>query len=84
MTERSPSSLLIATGGSGHSFKNLPNVGKYIVQALEGRLDEELSELWKWRPDRIGKFPDQEERARRPKLHLKDAKGWKHDVTSKL
>ncbi|EME80877.1 uncharacterized protein MYCFIDRAFT_46458 [Pseudocercospora fijiensis CIRAD86] len=75
----SPESLMIATGGSGHSFKNMPNVGKYIVQAMEGKLDQELSELWKWRPDRIGKFPELEERARRPKLHLKDAKGWKHD-----
>lgn len=75
----SPNSLLIATGGSGHSFKNIVNVGRYIVEALEGRLESGYKELWRWRPDRIGKDLDSEERARRPKLELRDAVGWKHD-----
>ncbi len=75
----SPKSLFIATGGSGHSFKNIVNVGKYIVQMLEGTLEDKYKELWRWRPDRIGKDPEAEERARRPKLELKDATGWKHE-----
>jgi len=74
----SPSSLFIATGGSGHSFKNMVNIGKYIVQALEGTLEETYRGLWRWRPDRIGKDPESEERATRPKLELREASGWKH------
>ena len=70
---------MIATGGSGHSFKNIVNVGKYIVQALEGSLVAEHKELWRWRPDRIGKDPESEAYAARPKLELREAQGWKHD-----
>lgn len=50
---------------------------------MEGTIDKELAKLWAWRPELIGKFPELEERARRPKSHLADAKGWKHD-SSKL
>ncbi|KAF2189006.1 FAD-dependent oxidoreductase [Zopfia rhizophila CBS 207.26] len=70
--------LLIATGGSGHSFKNIVNVGKYVVQALQDTLDQKYKDLWRWRPDRIGKNLESEGRARRPKLELKNATGWKH------
>ena len=55
------------------------NVGKYVLEALEGRLKSDYKELWRWRPDRIGKDLESEERARRPKLELRDAVGWKHD-----
>lgn len=75
----SQGSLLIATGGSGHSFKNIVHVGKYIVEALEGTLRKNYKDLWRWRPDRIGKDPESEERASRPKLELKTAAGWKYD-----
>jgi len=73
----SPTSLLIATGGSGTSFKNLVNVGKYIVQALEGKLDERYREIWKWRPEKVGD-PESEERGLRYKIALEEATGWKH------
>ncbi|CAF9923681.1 MAG: hypothetical protein GOMPHAMPRED_003419 [Gomphillus americanus] len=43
--------ILIATGGSGHGFKFLPVLGEEIVARLEGRLDPELSELWRWRSE---------------------------------
>ena len=46
----SPETLFLATGGNGHTFKNLPNVGKYVVQSLEGTLDPELAEAFRWRP----------------------------------
>lgn len=49
----SPESLFIATGGSGHSFKNLVKVGRYIVSILEGNLEQGLKELWRWRPERL-------------------------------
>ncbi|KAL2845269.1 FAD dependent oxidoreductase [Aspergillus pseudoustus] len=42
--------LKIAIGGSAHGFKFLPVLGKYIVQMMEGRLDPEVAEKWKWRP----------------------------------
>ncbi|ETN41344.1 uncharacterized protein HMPREF1541_03279 [Cyphellophora europaea CBS 101466] len=42
--------VLIATGGSGHAFKYLPNIGKYIADVLEGKeSDRELLQKWRWR-----------------------------------
>ncbi|CUM66591.1 uncharacterized protein PRCAT00004260001 [Priceomyces carsonii] len=43
--------LFVATGDSGHAFKFLPNIGKYIVLRLENRLDAELKELWRWKDE---------------------------------
>ncbi|GFF31012.1 L-pipecolate oxidase [Aspergillus udagawae] len=40
--------LFIATGGSGHAFKFLPVLGKYIVGSLERKLPSELLEKWKF------------------------------------
>ncbi|GAM39637.1 hypothetical protein TCE0_034r11347 [Talaromyces pinophilus] len=40
--------LFLATGGSGHGYKFFPVLGDQIVDALEGRLDAELQQLWKW------------------------------------
>ncbi|KAM3499836.1 hypothetical protein MY11210_009585 [Beauveria gryllotalpidicola] len=76
--ESAPSSLLIATGGSGYSFKNLTNVGKYVVQALEGTLDAQFKDFWRWRPDRVGQFPEREQRNARFKYDLRECEGWKH------
>lgn len=41
-------SLFVASGGSGHGFKFLPILGKYIVDAVEGRLEKEYKEMWSW------------------------------------
>ncbi|OJI97989.1 hypothetical protein ASPVEDRAFT_79660 [Aspergillus versicolor CBS 583.65] len=53
--------LYIGTGGSGHGFKFMPIIGKYIADMLEGKLDKEYEELWKWRfgatPVKTGKEP---------------------------
>lgn len=43
------SNLYVATGDSGHGFKFLPNIGKYIRARLDGTLDEEKKNAWKWR-----------------------------------
>lgn len=43
--------VIVATGDSGHAFKFLPNVGKYIRAKLEGKLDAELENCWRWRKD---------------------------------
>ena len=40
--------LYLATIGSWHSYKFLPTVGKYVVQMLEGKLDEEQQKRWAW------------------------------------
>lgn len=40
--------LLLGTGDSGHGFKFLPTIGKYIVDALEGKA-EGLKKEWRWR-----------------------------------
>jgi sarcosine oxidase/L-pipecolate oxidase len=40
--------LFLATGGSGHAFKFFPVIGDKIADAIEGRLDPELQELWAW------------------------------------
>lgn len=42
--------LHMAVGGSAHGFKFLPVSGKYVVQSLEGKLDQELASKWRWRP----------------------------------
>ncbi|KAK0653130.1 sarcosine oxidase-like protein [Cercophora newfieldiana] len=40
--------LYLATGGSFHSWKFLPIIGKYVVQLLKGTLDADLVETWAW------------------------------------
>ncbi|KAH8695369.1 putative fructosyl amino acid oxidasesarcosine oxidase [Talaromyces proteolyticus] len=42
------SNLFLATGGSGHGYKFFPILGDKIVDALEGKLDPELRQLWQW------------------------------------
>lgn len=60
---------------SSHSFKLLPNIGKHVVELLEGSLSQELAEAWRWRPggDAL--------RSRRaaPAKDLADMPGWCHD-----
>ncbi|KAG9188904.1 sarcosine oxidase / L-pipecolate oxidase [Alternaria panax] len=42
--------LFVATGGSGHAFKYLPNIGKWVVDVLEGvGLDRPAIKAWRWR-----------------------------------
>ncbi|KAK1149013.1 hypothetical protein N8T08_007688 [Aspergillus melleus] len=40
--------LMVATGGSGHGFKFLPNIGEHVVDRIEGEKNGYLP-LWKWR-----------------------------------
>lgn len=68
--------LNLAVGGSAHGFKFLPIIGKYIVQSLEGKLDPEIAQFWKWRPGVT-------ENESAPIIHpvptidLEDIEGWK-------
>jgi sarcosine oxidase/L-pipecolate oxidase len=40
--------LFIAGGGSFHGWKFMANIGRYVVQMLEGTLDEEKERRWAW------------------------------------
>ncbi|KAH8664732.1 fructosyl peptide oxidase [Xylariales sp. PMI_506] len=68
--------FILATGDSGHSFKLLPNIGKHVVELIEGSLADDLAHAWRWRPggDAL--------RSRRgaPPKDLADMPGWKHDA----
>ncbi|KAF5007909.1 hypothetical protein FDECE_5824 [Fusarium decemcellulare] len=67
--------LILATGDSGHTFKLLPNIGKHVVELLEGTLQQDLTEAWRWRPggDAL------KSRRAAPAKDLADMPGWKHD-----
>jgi sarcosine oxidase / L-pipecolate oxidase len=44
------SNLYLATAGSFHSWKFLPNIGRYVVNVLEGRSNgKEKDEAWCWK-----------------------------------
>ncbi|KAK8063571.1 FAD dependent oxidoreductase, partial [Apiospora saccharicola] len=40
--------LFIAAAGSFHSWKFLPNLGKYVVQRMQGELEDGLGKKWAW------------------------------------
>ena len=44
-------SLVVAVGGSGHGYAHIPAIGGFIVDALEGRLDERMQRAFRWRPE---------------------------------
>jgi len=62
------SGLYIVTGGSFHSFKMLPILGKYAVQMLDGELDPALQKRWAFRQD----MSDPGGRGLYPERELKD------------
>ncbi|WVW79839.1 hypothetical protein I302_101809 [Kwoniella bestiolae CBS 10118] len=68
--------FILATGDSGHSFKLLPNIGKHVVELIEGTLSEELKESWKWRPGSGDALKSRRAAAARD---LADLPGWNHD-----
>ncbi|KAJ9606512.1 hypothetical protein H2200_009473 [Cladophialophora chaetospira] len=50
--------VMVATGGSGHAFKYLPNIGKWIVDIMEGvGLERTLVQRWRWRELQAGEKP---------------------------
>lgn len=44
-------SLLVAVGGSGNGAMQMPSIGGFIADALEGKLQEELKTVVRWRPE---------------------------------
>jgi sarcosine oxidase/L-pipecolate oxidase len=59
-----------------HTFKLLPNIGKHVVELLEGTLADDLAHAWRWRPGTGDALKSR--RAARAK-DLADMPGWKHD-----
>lgn len=52
------SGLAVATAGSGHAFKYLPVIGKYVADMLEGKgLERDCMQSWKWRQLADGATP---------------------------
>lgn len=50
-------SLVLATGDSGHGFKHMPNIGRYIARLIcygPASLGEEKNQKWRWRPETSG------------------------------
>lgn len=45
------SSLLVAVGGSGNGAMQMPTIGGFIADALEGTLQKELGYIIRWRPE---------------------------------
>lgn len=42
--------LMVASGGSGHAFKYLPNIGNWVVDIMEGvNTDRQAVQAWRWR-----------------------------------
>ncbi|PCG97016.1 FAD dependent oxidoreductase [Penicillium occitanis (nom. inval.)] len=68
--------FILATGDSGHTFKLLPNIGKHVVELIEGSLSQQLAQEWRWRPggDAL------KSRRGAPAKDLSDMPGWKHDA----
>jgi sarcosine oxidase/L-pipecolate oxidase len=52
--------VLVATGGSGHAFKFLPVIGRFVADRVEGREESEIMRLWRWRELRPGEKPHNE------------------------
>lgn len=73
-------SLLLATGDSGHSFKFLPTVGFHIADALEGKLDHERESRWRWRPNTVPVDPSRPDGDIK---ELRDLPGWPERRTPK-
>lgn len=50
---------MVATGGSGHAFKFLPVLGKFVVDRVEGSHDDSYGMLqrWQWRHLKKGEKP---------------------------
>lgn len=47
-------SLILATGDSGHGFKHMPTIGRYVSRIIThgvGVLDDEKRNKWRWRPE---------------------------------
>ncbi|OJD40379.1 fructosyl amino acid oxidase [Diplodia corticola] len=67
--------LYLACGGSAHSFKFLPVMGKYVADFLDGKLDPEIAKNWRWRAGE--KLEGKDLAHMDPERELNDMTGWR-------
>lgn len=73
--------LYVATCGNFHGFKFFPVLGKYVLQMLEGSLENELKEKWAWDRER----PDPSANPDWPRAEFKDLmEGENERIRAKL
>lgn len=51
--------VMVATGGSGHAFKFLPLIGKFVADRIEG-VQSDMLKRWQWRQLKRGEKPHNE------------------------
>ncbi|KAL1964797.1 hypothetical protein VTN77DRAFT_6664 [Rasamsonia byssochlamydoides] len=49
--------VVVATGGSGHAFKFLPVIGRFVADRVEGREECDIMRFWRWRKLAPGQKP---------------------------
>lgn len=77
--------LFLATGGSGHGFKFFPVIGDKIVDAVEGKLQEDLRQAWSWRKERVKDFQACEDGSRAgPRGMILEDELGKGDVSGEI
>ncbi|CAH0057892.1 unnamed protein product [Clonostachys solani] len=73
--------LFLATGDSGHGFKVFPVIGDKIVDAIEGHLDTELKDLWRWKPHAHVPFDGTDDGTRGGRRGMMLEEEWKKEVS---
>ena len=72
---------MIATAGSFHGWKFLPNIGKYIVQRIFGTLEESLARKWAWDRKNMGSACEMYDPTRDMKA-IGQFEGWPQPASS--
>lgn len=49
--------VIVATGGSGHAFKFLPVLGRFVADRIEGKESDKIMEFRRWRRLKDGEKP---------------------------
>jgi len=75
-------SLVLGVGASGHGFKDIPAIGGFIVDGMEGKLDPKLAESFRWRPETAvnRNWEDTQGRSGGPNrvVDFHEVKSWTH------
>jgi sarcosine oxidase/L-pipecolate oxidase len=77
-------SLVLATGDSGHGFKHMPSIGKYIARLVAygpAALDDEKRHKWRWRPETASDRVQDRYGGDGTVGDLKDVKDWTSSQT---
>lgn len=70
------SNLYMAVGGSFHSYKFLPTIGKYVINVLEGRSNGSEEDMhWAWKNGQVSGHGAHEKAF--PRRELRDLEGTK-------